>query len=491
MANITATNPTPLGSKTLGTAMLNFADFSTSLTKSAFAGGKDAVITGDACTNCQKVTHVHQYDKQYDVTGVDMLNPNEPKFSLSLALPSTSQKFKVIMHNQYLNPAAEINIGRTDYVSYLDYGYTAVKDFPVTYNSTTPIKVLDLSTLPTYTRNPAGASPALFINSLVINMPVDALTAKNWWGNGDVRAGILPTVPGCVYNSDTTNNGANDGNMYQPVIAPANGPLGYPPDGPGKLGWSTKTPTTTPATAVGVRHGGALTIQIISDTTANGDIELNDSLGRPEYGWRVKSTKYATNVLAEYNIYWHHPNGLCFGPQPSSSATNTPVKQATWTKSPAPDTALPQSVLGPQPGATDPKIGNLGGNGGGKITNVTITKTSTSSTTTITYQDGSYDVVTRTVNTDGTVTTVTVHFPPNTYNNITPTVAAGSNGAVNVTVNGSTTAVAAGSSATLNSGVTITNSTTANPGGTTTSGGLLNQNAIGYRRISWKELIKN
>jgi hypothetical protein len=276
--------------------------------------------------------------------------------------------------------------------------------------------------------------------------------------------------------------------MYQPIIAPANGPLGYPPDGPGTLGWNSNT---IPTTAKGVRHGGALTIQIIRYDTPNADIELNDDKGRPEYGWRVTSAQYSKDVLAEYSIYWHHPNGLCFGPQPSSKATNTPVKQATWTKAPAPDTALPLQVLGPTPGATDPKIGNLGGNGGGKITNVTITKTPTSSTTTITYADGSFDVVIRTVNTDGTVTTVTVHFPPNTYGNATPTVTSGSNGSVNVTVNGTTTTVTAGSSTTLTNGVTISNSTTANSAGTSTSGGLLNQNATGYRRISWKELIKN
>jgi Tfp pilus tip-associated adhesin PilY1 len=509
MANITATTNTPLGSTTPGTAMQNWVDFSSSLTTTAFTKGADATITGDPCptsttttkngkttttvTGCNYVTHVHQYDKLYDVTGVDTLNPNEPKFSLSVPLPSTSQKFKVIMHNQYLNPAAEINIGRSDYVSYLDYGYTTVENFPVQNLSSS--STLDLNTLPIYTRNPAGdtagAFPAQYIGSLVVNMPVDALTAKNWWGNGDVRAGILPTLPQCVWSSDTSNNSNNslfDGNMYQPIIAPANGPLGYPPDGPGTLGWNSNT---IPTTAKGVRHGGALTIQIIRYDTPNADIELNDDKGRPEYGWRVTSAQYSKDVLAEYSIYWHHPNGLCFGPQPSSKATNTPVKQATWTKAPAPDTALPLQVLGPTPGATDPKIGNLGGNGGGKITNVTITKTPTSSTTTITYADGSFDVVIRTVNTDGTVTTVTVHFPPNTYGNATPTVTSGSNGSVNVTVNGTTTTVTAGSSTTLTNGVTISNSTTANSAGTSTSGGLLNQNATGYRRISWKELIKN
>jgi hypothetical protein len=402
-----------------------------------------------------------------------MLNPNETGDALSVAIPATSQNFKVIMSNQYLNPAVYLNIGRTDYLPNVNFGYNSIKNY-------TTSATLNLSTLPTYNRDPASTGDGLttgskYIGSLVVNMPIDALTSKNWWGNGDVRSGLIPTQPQCIWNSA----GSKDGNMYQPINAPANGPLGYPLDGPGTLGWSN---ATTPATATGVRHGGALTVQIVRDTTPNSALELNDNLGRPEYGWRVKSANFSQYVLAEYNIYWHHPNKSCFGPQPNNSGT--------WTKAPGPDTGGNPPNPTPTPGATDPKLGNLGGSGNTNVTNVAITRTDTSTTTIITYLDGSFDVVIRSVNADGTVTTVTIHFPSGTYG-APPTAVVNSDRSVTVTINGVSVTVAAGSSSALNNGVTINNTTTANSGGSTTSGGLLNQNAIGYRRISWKELIKN
>jgi hypothetical protein len=102
-------------------------------------------------------------------------------------------------------------------------------------------------------------------------------------------------------------------------------------------------------------------------------------------------------------------------------------------------------------GATDPKIGNLSGNGGTVVSVVTV-----GNTTTITYVDTSRDVIVRVVNADGSVTTTTTHF-------------------------------AAG----MSTGTVTSIKTTANSKSEDGNGGLYNQNAIGYKRISWKELIRN
>src|SRR5690606_1365543 len=138
------------------------------------------------------------------------------------------------------------------------------------------------------------------------------------------------TVYYCAYSSA----GVYDGNMYRPVVPPANGV-----DGPGANGWSA---LTTPATATGARHNGALTIQLIAANTPNNAIEQNVP-GRPEYGWRVKSALFAQYVLAEYNTYWHHPNGKCYG-------------DTGWSKAPGPDNGS-STASAKAAGSTDPKIG--------------------------------------------------------------------------------------------------------------------------------------
>ncbi len=38
----------------------------------------------------------------------------------------------------------------------------------------------------------------LTIERLIINLPDTAFQSFNWWGNGDVRSGVIPTQTGCV-----------------------------------------------------------------------------------------------------------------------------------------------------------------------------------------------------------------------------------------------------------------------------------------------------
>ncbi|MBI5436343.1 MAG: hypothetical protein HY937_04460 [Nitrosomonadales bacterium] len=353
-----------------GSAATGWSNFAPALTASAFSGGSDA-IAGTRTTTCSPITtwqsksHTHQYDDKFDKTGVDMLNASVEALNLYNAVPTASPQFKVIAQNQYLSPAVKINIGRTDYQYNVDFGYTPVRDFVTSANLNT---VAGMAALPTYTLADVG--------SLVINMPIDALTSKNWWGNGDVRSGLHPTQTGCVKKAA----GANDGNMYQPVIPPANGV-----DGPGTNGYSA---STTPLTATGVRHNGALTIQVIKANTPDTAIEENVP-GRPEYGWRVKSADYNTYVYAEYTTFWHHPNGKCYG-------------DAGWIKAPPQDNSSSAPVT-PAAGSTDPKLGDLSG-GGGTVVGVTRTVAGNVTTTTITYSGGGQATIVRTVNPGGSVT---------------------------------------------------------------------------------------
>jgi len=347
-----------------GAATPGWGNFAPALATATFSGGLDP-SPGDPCTTCTRDVHVHQYDDEYQCTGVNMLNASDGTLNLVNAIPSTGTQFKVLVQNQYLNPAIKLHIGDATYAYYLDLGYISLKNYITS-------ATLDLADLPTYTRANIG--------SFAFNMPTDALTSKDWWGNGDVRSGLIPLSPSCAYRSA----GTTDGNMYKPVIPPVNGV-----DGPGTAGWNA---STTPATASGARHGGALTFQLISASTPNSAIEQNVD-GRPEYGWRVKSSEFATYVLAEYTTYWHHPNNLCFY---SSGWTNTPGEDLGSTAPSDPDA-----------GSTDPKIGDLSGSDGGTVTDIAVIVSGNVTTTTITYNTGDTATIVRTANADGTVTIVT------------------------------------------------------------------------------------
>ncbi|MHB1117329.1 PilC/PilY family type IV pilus protein [Sideroxydans sp.] len=361
-----------------------WSNFKPALTVTPFSGGADALTNVTVTSTCKAKNgnnnaHIHQYDDKYDRTGLDMLNPSATSHLLSNAISSVI-KYKVLVHNQYLNPAVNLHIGDATYDPGVDHGYVSVKNYQTT-------ATLNLADLPTYngTSNTTGGTGAGFvpIGSLVYNMPTDALSAKDWWGNGDVRVGLHPINPGCGGRDGNTT----DGNMYQPVIPPPNGV-----DGPGTKGWSASTVSIN---SKGVRHGGALTVQIIKDTTPQSAIELNDPLGRPEYGWRVKSAEHSANVLVEYTVYWHHPDNGCYG-------------DAGWIKSPGPDNGGSTPTT-PAAGSTDPKIGNLSGSGGGSVTNVTRTVVGNVTTTVITYSTGAQATITRTetYNADGSTTITT------------------------------------------------------------------------------------
>jgi type IV pilus assembly protein PilY1 len=327
---------------------------STSYTIVNVTGGVDASPSvSDSNTTCSYSTHKHEYDDLYDKTGVNFLNASVTNYNLGSILSST-QQFKVLVMNQYLNPASMIHIGDASYRYDSASGYQYIKNYQTT-------SAFSLSALPTYTMSTIG--------SLAINLPTDGFGVTDWWGNGDSRNGLIPTTPACVYYGQVGSGGSLTGNIladyYSPVVPPANGT-----NGAGTL-------ATTGTVANGARHGGALTLQIIKASTPSSSVEENVA-GRPEYGHRVKSADFYTYVLAEYTMFWHHPRRICFNdstttwyngtsggngyPTAASGAWNTSANMTGkgWTKNAPEDTSSTSAPQTPATGSTDPKLGSFG-----------------------------------------------------------------------------------------------------------------------------------
>ncbi|MFC1778561.1 pilus assembly protein, partial [Pseudomonadota bacterium] len=229
-----------------------------------------------------KVKHVHEYDDKYDVTGVNMLNASDPVFNLANAILDVTTEFKVLVMNQYLNPAAKLSVGASTALPSDDQevegegkvGYESVRTYANLASETSAANLLGPDGLKTYNRGNVG--------TLIFNLPLDAFKSKNWWGDEVIRAGLIPTKTGCV------NNINEDGSMKD------TGRNGVP--GPN-----------------GERFNGALTIQLIKADTPPGHIEINHLDKDARYGWRVIDQFFTDHVLVEYTVFWHHPNGACYG----------------------------------------------------------------------------------------------------------------------------------------------------------------------------------
>jgi hypothetical protein len=111
-------------------------------------------------------------------------------------------------------------------------------------------------------------------------------------------------------------------------------------------------------------------------------------------GYRLKKDATSqSNLLAQYTMFWHHPNGKCVG-------------QAGWVKNPPQDTSgASGSPTTAAPGADDPKdgtFGNIGGTSGGPTQGGTTG--GPTSTVVYTFADGSTVTQTTTRNADGSTT---------------------------------------------------------------------------------------
>ena len=318
--------------------------------------------TTPVCTGWDGRKHFHEYDDTFDVTGVNMLNASSPDLNLSKATAvfGAATEFKVLVMNQYLNPAATVKVGPSaDFVSVKTYNSLASETDATTL----------LAALPSYT--------AANIGNLQMNLPLDAFASKNWWGNGDVRAGLIPTATGCVNKMATSGTTPVDSQL-----------------------------DPTPGIQ-GERHNGALVVQLIRATTPSSALQLNVA-GKPEYGWRVKNSEFFKHVLAEWTYFWHHPNGQCY-----KSGTS-------WVKNPPEDHAGGSKGSTPAVGSADPKFGSFGSGGttgtvggsgtgsdltvpsGVTETSRTVSATGNTVTLVITYSDGKTIKIETTKNGNGT-----------------------------------------------------------------------------------------
>jgi hypothetical protein len=297
------------------------------------------------------------------VTGVDMLNPSLAAFRLHNAIPLTTTKFKILVANQRWSPAVKIKVGAGD-PAYVDvWKYLTPSDArgaPPALNTTTNAF---RNWLPTYARG--AVTGATQLNKLVINMPLDAFKEKTWDGV-DSRVGVVPTQTGCVH----ANKGAWAGYVD--------------------------------ANHVGAWMNGALTIQLVKDTTPDSAIELNVA-SDPKMGYRLKKDSVSQGYqIAQYTLFWHHPNGKCYGD--TGWGTTQAIAYQDFDGS---ATARPRN-----PGSTDPTDGTFGSDSGSTGTGGGIagggSTGGASTTTTITLADGTLVTQTITSNPDGSVTVTLV-----------------------------------------------------------------------------------
>ena len=301
---------------------------------------------------CGSKTHVHEYDDKYNVTGVNMLAPSLLAFDLANAVPSKNTSFKVLIANQKLSPAVYLGLG-----------------------SGVPINVRDVNTTSGFTVASLSTYTRADVSKFYFTMPIDAFSSKDWAGDGIIRAGLVPTQTGCVHS-----------------------------------GTGAITLVGGVATVTGVWMNGALTIQVIKSTTPQSAIELNVA-GDPSMGYRLKidATSQA-NQLAQYTVFWHHPNGKCLTdagwvtnpPQDLSASASAqtpnnpiacdPLSVVRTCTPPAP--ASPYDIEGSGTVATA-ATGNPPSGGSG------------TSTTTTYFADGSSTSTTVTRAADGTITVTT------------------------------------------------------------------------------------
>ena len=96
----------------------------------------------------------------------------------------------------------------------------------------------------------------------------------------------------------------------------------------------------------------ALTVQIIDTATPDSAIRLESTSGDGKFGYRLKSDPLSqTHQLAQYTIFWHHPNGKCYGV--SGWGNNGTIAY--------PDTADKATASAKAPGSDDPTAGSFTG----------------------------------------------------------------------------------------------------------------------------------
>ncbi len=247
--------------------------------------------------------HIHRYSDKYSATGVNFLNAGLPTNSLAYTGignnnkilpwnvgPPIGQKFFVIVANADQSALASVRINNDAFVA--PTYPNAIVQAQRTLNNLTSLKAFQ------------------------VEFPRDVLT----------KSGLFPVHPSCVKSAGglATVSGFPTKQLVGGI--------------PGKLGeW----------------RNGALTLQVLKDSTPASAIRLNVA-NRPEKGYVVTDAKW---LLREYTVYWHSENDLC----------NT---DPGWTASPGPDVKVVAPITATP--SMDP--------GNGNNTRVIAITTSTSST---------------------------------------------------------------------------------------------------------------
>jgi Tfp pilus tip-associated adhesin PilY1 len=155
---------------------------------------------GNASYSCKSHTHKHQYDDIYNVTGVDMQNASLPAMNLVNAIPSTSTKFKILIANQRLSPAANVQIGDSS-ATYRPVTQTQISGWPlldVPPSNLPPLTTTSFSvnSLPTYSRG--GVSGTTKLQNFYIKLPLDSFVQKDWtkyWATSGNSGGTCTASP--------------------------------------------------------------------------------------------------------------------------------------------------------------------------------------------------------------------------------------------------------------------------------------------------------
>jgi hypothetical protein len=366
LAQLNRTLDLPFFNRNMNTAFLATTTTTTTVTTPAPAGERGVygghfdfdiyynvcnALTGAYKDGCTSNTHVHEYDDKFNVVGVNMLNASNTSFNLVNAVAVTSTPFKLLVANTNWSPAAKLRVVRDDGGG----ATTTISDY---------LWNLPLSPDGFLAATPGGAALSFTrtnLKTFTYFLPVTAFTNKEWRpGSGDVRSGLIPTVTGCV-RSNTGGQGA----------------------------------------LTGAWMNGALTIQLVKDSTPPGHVET--TVPADAGGYRLKKSTIAqANQLAQYTSFWHHPNGKC-------------LADAGWTKAPPPDADSSGSGSTPAAGSTDPTGAFISGafddgsgtTGGGTTTTTTVTYLGTEVTASYTFDNNGATQILR-KKSDGTVITTTV-----------------------------------------------------------------------------------
>jgi hypothetical protein len=292
-----------------------------------------------------KVKHVHEYDDKYNVTGVNFLGASEPLLNASTLVTSNSTKFKILIANQKMSPAVEF--------SYAGLPYTAI-----TGSAALTTTGLKMASLPVFT--------LADVQTLKYKMPKDAFESKDWAGDGLIRAGLTPSQTGCVQKGPDPDKDERTG-----TIGPA----------PHKL-----------------HRNGALTFQLVKDTTPDSAVTQASNNGEAGYGYRVTLAGRPTYLLAEWTVFWHHDNKAC-------------LEDAGWVMNPPKDTTpSTKEPLTPAAGSSDPPYDEWGA----PVSTVVTTAPNPADpslnirTTTLTYANGVKVIIDAYLKADGKVEKVII-----------------------------------------------------------------------------------